>query len=312
MNVDSQPLVSVITPVYNGEKYLTKCIESVITQTYKNWEYIIVNNCSTDRTLEIAKNHAEKDNRIRIHNNKEFVGVIQNHNNAFRLISPESKYCKILHADDRMFPECLSQMVRVADANPSVSIVGSYSLWGTEVACDGLPYESTVLSGKEISRLSLLRHVYPFLSPSSLLIRSSYIRGKKKFWNNDSLHADVIAWYGTLKDSDFGFVHQVLTYIRKHDESMTSAYAQRMNTIILSNLDLLIKFGPDFLTREEYENILRNALWKYYQFLGRSVVERRDKQFWMYHKKSLQLMGQPLNYTRLSIAVLRTLMNRFF
>ena len=55
MKLPKEPLVSVVTPVYNGEKYLEECIESVLNQTYKNWEYIILNNCSTDRTLEIAE-----------------------------------------------------------------------------------------------------------------------------------------------------------------------------------------------------------------------------------------------------------------
>ena len=55
MSPMEQPLVSVLTPVYNGEPYLGECIESVLNQTYQNFEYIIVNNCSKDRTLEIAR-----------------------------------------------------------------------------------------------------------------------------------------------------------------------------------------------------------------------------------------------------------------
>ncbi len=57
MNTSEQTLVSVVTPVYNGEDFLVECIESVLRQSYSNWEYIIVNNCSTDRTLEIALNY---------------------------------------------------------------------------------------------------------------------------------------------------------------------------------------------------------------------------------------------------------------
>src|SRR5439155_14855095 len=105
MSIHSQPLVSVVTPVYNGEKYLSECIESVLAQTYQNWEYIIVNNCSTDNSLEIAQGYAKKDPRIGIHNNPEFVGVIQNHNIAFRQVASASKYCKVVHADDWLFPE---------------------------------------------------------------------------------------------------------------------------------------------------------------------------------------------------------------
>ena len=59
------PLVSVLTPVYNCEKYLRTCIESVLAQTYTNWEYVIVNNCSTDGTLAIAQEYAAADSRIR-------------------------------------------------------------------------------------------------------------------------------------------------------------------------------------------------------------------------------------------------------
>ena len=81
----------VVTPVYNGAAFLRNCIESVLKQTYENYEYIIVNNCSTDRTLDIALSYAQQDSRIRIHQNDTFVGVIENHNLAFSLISPLSK-----------------------------------------------------------------------------------------------------------------------------------------------------------------------------------------------------------------------------
>src|SRR5215470_7570143 len=117
MSVDSQPLVSVVTPVYNGEKYLAECIESVLAQTYVNWEYIIINNCSKDRTLEIAQYYARIDRRIRVHNNETFIGMIENHNIAFQQISPTSSYCKMVHADDWLFPECIMQMVKVAEAH---------------------------------------------------------------------------------------------------------------------------------------------------------------------------------------------------
>ena len=66
MDPMKQPLVSVVTPVYNEEKNLAECIESVLAQTYPNWEYVIVNNCSTDRSLQIAESYAAQDKRIRV------------------------------------------------------------------------------------------------------------------------------------------------------------------------------------------------------------------------------------------------------
>jgi glycosyltransferase involved in cell wall biosynthesis len=110
-------MVSILTPVYNDEKCLAECIESVLAQTYANWKYIIVNNRSTDCTLETAQRYARMDQRIRIHNNQTFVGMIENHNIAFQLISPASSYCKMVHADDWLFPECITQMVRVAQSS---------------------------------------------------------------------------------------------------------------------------------------------------------------------------------------------------
>ena len=64
-----QPLVSVVTPVFNGGKFLGECIDSVLAQTYTNWEYVIVDNCSTDATLEIAQRYAAADPRIRVYHN---------------------------------------------------------------------------------------------------------------------------------------------------------------------------------------------------------------------------------------------------
>ncbi|MFZ1974630.1 MAG: glycosyltransferase family 2 protein, partial [Candidatus Acidiferrales bacterium] len=60
------PLVSIVTPAYNEENYLAECVESVLAQTYTNWDYTIVNNCSTDATLAIAQKYAAGDPRIRV------------------------------------------------------------------------------------------------------------------------------------------------------------------------------------------------------------------------------------------------------
>ncbi|MGH7324665.1 MAG: glycosyltransferase family 2 protein, partial [Candidatus Rokuibacteriota bacterium] len=65
----TRPLVTVLTPVYNGEAYLAQCIESVRAQTYDHWEYVIVNNASRDRTGEIVGRYAALDRRIRVFTN---------------------------------------------------------------------------------------------------------------------------------------------------------------------------------------------------------------------------------------------------
>src|SRR5947207_1525312 len=119
MNRHDQPLVAVLTPVYNEEGVLPDCIESVLAQTYGNFEYTIVNNGSTDRSLAIALQYAARDPRVRVHNNATHVDVTENHNIAFRLASPDAKYCKVLSADDLLFPDYLMRVVETAEANPS-------------------------------------------------------------------------------------------------------------------------------------------------------------------------------------------------
>jgi glycosyltransferase involved in cell wall biosynthesis len=195
---DNQPFVSVVTPVYNTEKYLAACIESVLGQTYANWEYVIVNNRSTDRSLQIAESYARLDPRIRIVTNPKHLKQMENLNRAFHLISKESKYCKVIHADDWLFPECLSRMVAVAEAHPTVGIVGSYRLDERIVNLDELPFPSPCTDGKEIARRYFQGGRYLFGSPSSLLIRSDLIRKRPQFYDESTLHGDKLACFDHL------------------------------------------------------------------------------------------------------------------
>src|SRR5580698_8030349 len=95
MKTASQPLVSVVVPVYNEEQFLAECLESILAQTYGNWECVIVNNYSTDRSPEIARRYADSDPKIKVYDTAEFLRAVPNFNGALRRISPASKYVKI-------------------------------------------------------------------------------------------------------------------------------------------------------------------------------------------------------------------------
>ena len=300
MNLTSEPLVSIVTPVYNGENFLKECIESILAQSYENWEYIIVNNCSTDRSLTIAEMYAEKDPRINIISNKRVLPIMKNWNHAMRQISPASKYCKVVHADDFLFPECLERMIFLAEAYPTAGIVGSYGLWGDRVVSDRLPYSVNFFSGKDICRLALLDKIFVFWSPSSLLILSDLIRNRDCFYNEKILHADVEVCYEILQKSDFAFVHQVLTFIRRHDESVTTKVTAPYNKNILFNLDLFTRFGPIYLSPDEYKYHLTVKFRYYYHFLANSLFDLREKKFWKYHKETLKDMGYSFSLSKLA------------
>lgn len=292
---DKPSLVTILTPVYNGEKYLTTCIESVLAQTYQHWEYVIINNCSTDRTLAIAERYAGRDKRIRIHNNELFATLIGNHNIAVAQLSPQSTYCKVVHADDWLFPECLEQMVALADAHPDVGVVSSYGLRDTRVAWDGLPYPSRVTPGHEICRQSLLGNYYVFGSPTTVMFRADLVRKRlPNFYNDENINAaDGEACYDLLQESNLGFVHQVLTFTREHEESQSSLQ-RKQNAYIVGQMIILRKYGPIYLNRQEYHNRLKWLLTRYYRYLGQSLLQRREKNFWQYHRDSLTRLGLPL------------------
>jgi glycosyltransferase involved in cell wall biosynthesis len=302
MEVNAEPLVSVLTPVYNGERYLVECIESVLAQTYQNWEYVIVNNCSTDRTLEIAADYAKKDKRIRIHNNETFVGCDANGNIAFRQIASESKYCKVVHADDWLFPECIMRMVELAEAHPTIAIVGAYGLRNHHVSWDGLPYSSTVISGHEICRKTLLAELYVFGSPTSLLIRSNEVRKRPTFYNEENRHCDIETCFDVLRDNDFGFVHQVLTFTRDHAAAETT-FSARFGTDYLGTLEILTKHGEAHLTEEEYKQCLKKTWNDYYAFLAANVFQNKE-EFWLFHRKALTRLGYSLSLKKVAKAVL--------
>lgn len=307
----AQALISVVTPVYNAEDYLAQCIESVLAQTYKNWEYLVVNNCSKDRTLEIARSYARHEARIRVITNGRFLSALENHNHALMLISPESKYCKILHADDWLYPECLEKMAEVAERHPRVGIVGSYALEGSRVRYDGLPYNSSFISGRQICRDSLLGGPYVFGTPSTVMYRSDIVRGGENFYAETYLHADTEVCYKNLRHYDFGFVHQVLVYSRVHG-GQQSTILRKFHTHIPGGLDILKKYGRLYLTEDEYRKVLRRKLKNYFSVLGRNILSKKDLEFWRYHKKELNKLGYSLNPARLVIPFIRNALNQIF
>jgi glycosyltransferase involved in cell wall biosynthesis len=293
MKANSDCLVSVLTPVYNGEPYLAECIESVLLQSYTNFEYIIVNNCSTDRTLEIALNYAKKDPRIRVHNSDHFREVIANHNLAFGLISEMAKYCKVVSADDHIFPDCILRMVELAQANPSVAIVGSYQLSGRLVRWQGFEYPHAVISGREIGRQIFLGSNIRYFghgSPTSMMYRADIVRQSEGFYPNSSPHADTSACFKYLHNADFGFVYQVLSYERTHSQTQSSKSAI-LNRYESASLSDLIQYGSLYLTNEELEKKLKLSIEGYYQFLAANLFKHRDREFWEYHKSRLQELG---------------------
>jgi len=112
------PRVSIGLPVYNGEKYLGEALESILAQTFGDFELIISDNASTVRTEEICRALAKKDKRVRYYRNKTNLGAAKNYNYLFELSC--GKYFKWAAHDDTCAPQYLQRCIDVLDREPSV------------------------------------------------------------------------------------------------------------------------------------------------------------------------------------------------
>jgi glycosyltransferase involved in cell wall biosynthesis len=292
----SEPRVSVVTPFYNTAAYLAECIESVLAQTHQNFEYILTDNKSTDGSYEIAAAYARKDPRIRVVQNPSFVSQLENYNGAFRLIDHESKYVKLASADDVLYPECVTRLVAVAEQHPKVGLVGSYFITEEGPGGSGVPYGVSTVNGRQMCRdLLLIKGCFPLGTPTSVLYRADLVRQRPEFFPVNSYHGDTEVAYGILLEHDFGFVHQVLSFFRSDDQSITA----RRRTFHQNLLDLYVvleRYGPIVLPPEEFAERRAQVRTEYQRYLGRATLHAKGKEFWEYHRKGLAELGQTISW----------------
>ncbi len=114
-------LISIILPVYNGEKYLAESIDSILAQTYKEWELLILDDCSTDNSAKIAKEYADKDTRIHYYRNEKNLKLPRNLNKGFSLAKGD--YLTWTSDDNKYRPTALEKMYNVLINNPNEKFV---------------------------------------------------------------------------------------------------------------------------------------------------------------------------------------------
>ena len=217
-------------------------------------------------------------------------------------ISPASEYCKVVQADDFIFPDCLLLMVQAFEQSDSIGLVSSYDLKGNTVRGSGYPYRTPFLSGKEMARLFLRTGVYVFGSPSTVMYRSSLVRQQNPFYRESLLHEDTEKCMEILEHWDFSFVHQVLSSLRADNESISSVVRdyqpQKLDFYILVQ-----RYASIFLNRDEAEMLKGNSKRTYYSVLAEETLRLRGPRFWRYHKYGLQTLDQTLDYPYLSLLI---------
>ncbi|UBF24882.1 glycosyltransferase [Kovacikia minuta CCNUW1] len=229
----ASPCVSIGLGVYNGENYLREALDSILAQTFQDFELIITDNASTDKTQEICEEYAARDQRIRYYRNERNLGASRNQSLTFEL--SKGKYFKLAAHDDVCAPEFLQKCVEVLEQNPDV------------VLC----YPQT----KIINEYGEIQEQYP---DGKLRLRQSQKSGKLRqllqpFLGDGNLHVNSPKPYLRFRSiaCDMGKLHPVFGLIRADALRQTPLWENygHADGVLLTRLALQGKFYevPDFL-----------------------------------------------------------------
>lgn len=208
--------VSVCIPAYNYAHFLPDAIESVLAQTYSDYELLIIDNCSTDNTPEVVRRYAERDPRIIYFRNGSNLGLVGNLNRC--LESARHEYVKILCADDLLAPDCLKKSVAVLENHPNVVLVAHARHLVNDrlktLAVRGYCRKFKILSGKEVIRTCLLEGNI-IGEPSVAMFRN--IADLPVFSTKYNQLMDLEYWFALLEKGDFAYLPEPLASFRQHE-----------------------------------------------------------------------------------------------
>jgi glycosyltransferase involved in cell wall biosynthesis len=236
-------LVSICIPTFNGEHYLTECLESINEQTYLNCEVIISDDGSTDNTLNLVNNYISTSKypvRV-IYNAKINKGIGGNWNNCVKASNGE--FIKFLFQDDILFPECISKMVAAIIKSDNIGFVYSkrhitydienqhhlYWLGRNEILHESWDLvnikNGDIVCGKMLLKDSNLLFSYPnnkFGEPTALLIRSQVFSIIGLFNTNLKQSLDYECWNRILKRYSVIYLDEELVSFRLHENQYTA------------------------------------------------------------------------------------------
>lgn len=222
-----KPAISVIMSVYNGETYLAEAIESVINQTFKNWELIVINDCSTDSTSEILAGFASKDERIKVHTNEVNLKLPSSLNKAITLSI--GKYIARMDADDICLPDRLEKQYKFMEENREIDMSscrfmtvknGVYMSGGAGGRCDNQALRTMLLVAN------------PILHPG--VIAKAEVMKKLGYDTTLTCTEDLELWTRmAMENFKMQILPECLLIYRLHDKQITSTTLERQHTEVL-------------------------------------------------------------------------------
>ena len=206
------PLVTVLMPVYNGEKYLEEAIKSILNQTLRDFEFLIIDDGSTDKSAQIIKSF--NDPRIRLERNKTNLGLIATLNKGLGL--SKGKYIARMDCDDMSLPKRLSVQVNFMEKHPEIGVCGSW------IKVIGLrkKFINKYFQKHEELKANLLFST-SFAHPS-VIIRKELIDKYNLEYDEQYKHAeDYELWSRIVEYAKMSNISKVLLYYRMHSESVS-------------------------------------------------------------------------------------------
>lgn len=224
-------LVSIIVPIYNAEKYLDSCIQSVLRQTYTNWELILIDDGSTDKSGRIAEEYGFADERITVFHQKNLGGSLARNQG---IDEATGNYVVFLDADDELIEDCLAKTVNIAEET-NADVVAGRSCENQELFQDRI-----IWTGAEALENSLKDHLFTY-SACAKLIRREFI-GKTRFTPDIRINEDSYFVFQLLcKQNVFVLTNDVIYFYRANSESSSRTVFSEKYFDILKVSDLKYK-----------------------------------------------------------------------
>lgn len=248
--MSNKPLVSVLMTAYNREKYIAEAIESVLASTYTNFELIVVDDCSTDKTVEIAKNYEAKDERVKVYINEKNLGDYPNRNKAASLA--KGVYLKYLDSDDLIYPNGLEVLVNMMEQFPDAG----YGLCSLDQ--DKKKIFPFMISSEEAFRRHFVEKISLFhKAPLSSIIRSHAFHSVNGFANLGG-EGDYEMWLKLSLQYPVVLMPHGIVWYREHEEQID--FNRRNDSLVRFKYFLVTRGILDRmpLTKEEKELVYFN------------------------------------------------------
>lgn len=220
--LNNKSLISVIIPLYNAERYIKSTLDSVLNQTYQNFEVIIIDDTSTDSGPQIVKQHANEDNRIKYYRNEKNSGVSVSRNRGVKLALGD--WVAFIDSDDKWEKDKLEKQINCVNENQCEFVFTGSSF----VDENDEFYPGTYSVPQKITYAELLKSNY--ISCSSVLIKKKYLLNCK--FGRDDIHEDYACWLQILRDkkiSAYGIQEPLLVYrISKNSKSGNKVKSAKM------------------------------------------------------------------------------------